>query len=52
MIERTPRPADEKVQRIIHWRESIITLPDEQFFELIQNSAYPTKSRYSRTLPR
>ena len=36
MIERTPRPADEKVQRIIHWRESIMTLPDEQFFELIR----------------
>ena len=27
---------DPKVQRIIDWRESFITLPDNHFFELVQ----------------
>lgn len=27
---------DQKVERIIRWRESLATMPDERFFELIR----------------
>lgn len=29
-------PSEEKIQRILNWRESLMTLPTEQFFEFIR----------------
>ena len=30
------KTADPKVERIIRWRESLATMPDERFFEIIR----------------
>ncbi|MDE5898037.1 MAG: hypothetical protein K2H09_02060 [Treponemataceae bacterium] len=48
MQERPTRPDDAKVQRILRWRESLSTLPDDHFFELVRIYAGEIRTPFNK----